>query len=265
MKFNHNKKRNTAFIYETLIMEFSKASINKQEERKQNILSILKEFFSKDKILKKDLEIYKSFEDTESLGTDLLAKVLHEAKDQFTFLNREAIFENQTSLINKVNKTLSHSVWSNFVPNYKKLATINQALSRTLNPKKQVLIEKKLISMLSESTVENKPFPNVNNLAVKTFIEKFNEQYGEKLNEQQKKLLGHYIMSADDDTEFKLFFHEEIGRLKNTIKQKIFKSDATLSDKLTKIYEKIDNYNNRKIDRGLLTEVIKIQSLVGEI
>ncbi len=58
MKFNQNKKRNTAFIYVTLIMEFSKASINKQKERKQNILSILKEFFSKDKILKKDLEIY---------------------------------------------------------------------------------------------------------------------------------------------------------------------------------------------------------------
>ena len=265
MKFNHNKKRNTAFIYETLILEFSKASIKKEEERKQNILSILKEFFSKDKILKKDLEIYKSFEDIENLGSDLLVKMLHEAKDQFIFLNREAIFESQTNLINKVNKILSHSVWANFVPNYKKLATINQALSRTLNPKKQVLIEKKLINMLNEDTAQSKPFPNVNNLAVKTFIEKFNEQYSKKLNEQQKKLLGHYIMSADDDTEFKLFFYEEIGRLKNTVKQKISESSAPLSDKLTKIYEKIDNYNSRKIDRSLLTEVIKIQSLVGEI
>ena len=72
-------------------------------------------------------------------------------------------------------------------------------------------------------------------------------------------------MSADDDTEFKLFFYEEIGRLKNTVKQKISVSDSSLSDKLTKIYERIDNYNNRKIDRSLLTEVIKIQSLVGEI
>jgi hypothetical protein len=265
MKFSHNKKRNTAFIYETLIMEFSRASIEKEEEKKQNILSILKEFFSKNKILKKDLEIYKSFEDTESLEPDLLIKMLQEAKEQFKFLDRTAIFENQTNLINKINKSLSPSVWSNFVPNYKRLATINQALDRTLNPKKQVLIEKKLINMLSDDSTENKPFPNVNNLAVKTFIEKFNEQYGEKLNEQQKKLLGHYIMSADDDTEFKLFFYEEIGRLKNTVKQKISVSDSSLSDKLTKIYERIDNYNNRKIDRSLLTEVIKIQSLVGEI
>ena len=48
MKFSHNKKRNTAFIYETLIMEFSKASMKKQNQRKQKILLILKEFFSKD-------------------------------------------------------------------------------------------------------------------------------------------------------------------------------------------------------------------------
>ena len=46
MKFSHNKKRNTAFIYEMLIMEFSRASINKDETKKQNILSILKEYFS---------------------------------------------------------------------------------------------------------------------------------------------------------------------------------------------------------------------------
>ena len=81
MKFNHNKKRNTAFIYETLIMEFSKASINKQEERKQNILSILKEFFSKDKILKKLTPIFKTWRRKGGSATEISKHKKMKTKD----------------------------------------------------------------------------------------------------------------------------------------------------------------------------------------
>jgi hypothetical protein len=63
MKFSHNKKRNTAFIFEILIKELTKSSINENQLRKAAIVDLLKEFFSKDKLLKKDLEIYKSFDE----------------------------------------------------------------------------------------------------------------------------------------------------------------------------------------------------------
>lgn len=265
MKFSHNKKRNTAFIYETLLMEYSKASINEEEQKKNNILSILKEYFSKAKILKQDLEIYKAFEKTDDLDKELITRMIGEAKLQFNSLDREQIFETQTKLINTINKSLSPNVWTNFVPNYKKLATINQALNKTLNPKKQVIIEKKLVNMLSKIEQEKKPFPNVNNLALKTFVEKFNDQYGDKLNEQQKKLLSHYITSSDDDTDFKLYFYEEVSRLKQTIQEKINNSDNNLSSKLQLIYEKVDDYNKRKLDTDLMTEVLRIQSLIEEI
>ena len=265
MKFSHNKKRNTAFIYETLLMEYSKASINEEEQKKSNILNILKEYFSKTKILKQDLEIYKAFESTDDMDSDLITKMLSEAKLQFNSLDRDKIFETQTKLINTINKSLSPNVWTNFVPNYKKLATINQVLSKSLNPKKQVVIEKKLLGMLNRIEDTKKPFPNVNNLALKTFVEKFNNQYGDKLNEQQKKLLSHYITSADDDTEFKLYFYEEISRLKQTIQEKINNDNGNLSSKLKLIYEKVDDYNKRKLDTDLMTEVLRIQSLVEEI
>ena len=246
-------------------MEYSKASINEEEQKKSNILSILKEYFSKTKILKQDLEIYKAFESTDDMDSDLITKMLSEAKLQFNSLDRDKIFETQTKLINTINKSLSPNVWTNFVPNYKKLATINQVLNKSLNPKKQVVIEKKLLGMLNRIEDTKKPFPNVNNLALKTFVEKFNNQYGDKLNEQQKKLLSHYITSADDDTEFKLYFYEEISRLKQTIQEKINNDNGNLSSKLKLIYEKVDDYNKRKLDTDLMTEVLRIQSLVEEI
>ena len=46
MKFKHNKKRNTIFIFESLVRELTKSVINKDFSRKKEILSIIKENFS---------------------------------------------------------------------------------------------------------------------------------------------------------------------------------------------------------------------------
>ena len=51
MKFKHNKKRNTAFLYEALIQEYTRAIINTEPQIQKNVKNILKEFFSKGKVL----------------------------------------------------------------------------------------------------------------------------------------------------------------------------------------------------------------------
>ena len=43
MKLKHNKKRNTAFLYESLIKEMTKAVVDKNKELKNEIVSILRE------------------------------------------------------------------------------------------------------------------------------------------------------------------------------------------------------------------------------
>ena len=43
MKVKHNKKRNTAFLYESLVKELTKAIVRQQEERKGKIIKIIKE------------------------------------------------------------------------------------------------------------------------------------------------------------------------------------------------------------------------------
>ena len=41
MKLKHNKKRNTAFLYETLIVELTKATITENNQKRETILNIL--------------------------------------------------------------------------------------------------------------------------------------------------------------------------------------------------------------------------------
>jgi hypothetical protein len=226
----------------------------------------LREHFRKGASLSEDLEIYKSFYETKDLDDELITKLLAEAKKQYTSLDRESIFSSQTKLINEVNKKLGHGIWNNFIPNYKKLATINQTLNQDLPPKKQVLMEKKLINNFLKKGEDKKPFPNVNNLAVKTFIEKFNKEYSETLTEAQKDFLNRYIMSSKDDgVEFKMYLYGEIDRLKTTLQEKISKADQNTSTKLQKVVNKMTNYNERKINKSLISEIMKIQSLTEEV
>ena len=266
MKYNHNKKRNTALIYEVLINELTKVTLNNDSKKREKIVDVLKEFFSKGKILSKELEIYKSLAgDTTYKSKEIVEKILIESKKQFDSLDRKQIFNQQTKLINKINKSLSKNIWQNYIPSFKKSATINQILQSDLSPKKQVVLESKLIEALVSSKPENK-FPKVNNLAMKTFITKFNEKYSKELNESQKQFLNKYIIShVDGGLEFKTYVYAEIDRLKTVLKENSSHKDKNTQIKIQKVLDKISNYNKKKLDKDSLYEIFKIQMLVSEI
>ena len=60
MKTRHNKKRNTAFIYESLIKEATAAIIKNDHDTKKKVVTILKKHFSEGSILKSHLDCYRS-------------------------------------------------------------------------------------------------------------------------------------------------------------------------------------------------------------
>ena len=80
MKISHNKKRNTLFLYEALVREYTRAKLEKNERKLQEIKSLLFEYFSDGKILKEELKIYKAILNTENTDKDLAEKILEEAK-----------------------------------------------------------------------------------------------------------------------------------------------------------------------------------------
>ena len=56
----HIKKRNTAFLYETLVKELTKSVVKKQHQRKERVIQIIKENFNKNTPLHRELQLYKS-------------------------------------------------------------------------------------------------------------------------------------------------------------------------------------------------------------
>ena len=135
MKIKHNKKRNTAFVYEILIKEATVAILKKDTKRRDNVINIIKKHFKSDSLLRKDLECYRSLYENQSLTQLTSEKIIKEVKLQKRLLDAARLFKQQTALIHDINKEASSSIFNNFIPNYKTLATIDQIFSDRISPK----------------------------------------------------------------------------------------------------------------------------------
>ena len=218
-KLKHNKKRNTAFLYETLVRELTKSIVKKNNQRKEKLMETIKEFFGKDKLLAKELELYKALCETYSMEPHVAEKLIFEIRKQHDTLDKKQIFNEQSSLIKKMNQIISKNAFSSFVPNYKSLATVYQIFNQETPTKERVLLESKMLTTMTtkakEVIQEMKP---IDDITFRTFVDKFNTEYSGKLINEQKELLTKYISSfIDNGIELKVFLNEELGRLKRLL------------------------------------------------
>lgn len=269
MKIKHNKKRNTAFVYEALIKEATEAIVKNDLEKKQKIVKIIKNYFTPFSELKRDLDCYRSLYETRGLDSETSEKIIKEAKLSKMLIDPANLFKQQTSLINDINKDLSPDIFNNFVPNYKTLATIFQMFNGS-NPKQQIMLESQLTDFMSTAEEEVKEMVPIDNIVYNSFVKKFNEKYGDSLLREQKELLMHYITSfVDNSLELKIFLNEEIGRLKIKLQEAKttdeIKSDESMINKTDSVISKLDNYSKEIVSESLLLTVLKTQKLVKEI
>ncbi len=271
MKLKHNKKRNTAFLYEALVRELTKAVIKKDGGRKEKVLSIIKEHFPAGSPLNRELKVFEALRDSSGLNRGLAEKLILEAKMLHRGLDSDKVYKEQTRLINKINKELNSSVFSNFVPNYKYLATIDQILDRGTTLKDRVILEDRLAGVLATRGPEGEQMKPIDNLVYGKFVEKFNDKYSNEdhLHEEQKYLLNHYITSfADNGIKFKIFLNEELGRLKHEVEQILslaeVKEDPTIMQKTQEVLSVLSSFSDRGIDAMAIKDILHIQSLVRE-
>lgn len=270
MKIKHNKKRNTAFVFESLLREATVAIIKGDTDKQHKVVQIIKKHFTADSELKKHLECYRSLYENQSLNAQISEKILTEAKMASRLIDPHGLFKSQTELINDINTTLSPSVFNNFVPNYKTLATIDQIFCDKLPPKTRVMLESTIVENMTKSVPENVVNEEIDNTTVSCFVGKFNEKYSETLSEEQKQLLSHYITSfTDNAVSLKMFLNEEIVRLKKVITEsstdEMFTEDAEMKQKASQIIEKLEGFKKAQINDDILLTVLKTQELVKEM
>ena len=255
-----------------LVRELTKSVIQKKSDYGIKISRIVKEHFGKGTLLKKELEIYKSLQENSGLQPYVAEKLIFEAKNQYSKLDKEQIFQEQSALIKKINKELTSDVFSQFVPNYKSIATIHQIFNSSLSPKKKVLLENVIFETLTatEKLVESKE-KKVDNLVIKKFVERYNRQYETTtLHEEQKKLLQKYVMSfSDNGLDLNVYLNEEIGRLKDALSKsdsvKEIAEDKEMLDKSRTILNILESFKEEAVSGDMVKKVLRVQNLVREM
>tara|TARA_A100000172_G_scaffold74600_2_gene56819 strand:+ start:439 stop:1269 length:831 start_codon:yes stop_codon:yes gene_type:complete len=269
MKNKHNKKRNTAFVFEALAREATVAIIKGDNERKEKVVSIVRKHFTNDSLLKKDLECYRSLYENQNLDEPTSKKIMEAALAAKRLIDPDGLFKQQTEIINDINKELEPKTFNNFVPNYKSLATIAKMFN-TNSPKQSVMLESKIVKGMTE-TIEAQALETIDSLTFTTFTKKFNEKYGNSLLEEQKNLLNNYISSfSHDDLETKIYLNRELGRLKQSLSEAVsaeeIANDPEMIRKTNAVREKLDNLSKEtSLNESTLLTILKTQELVKEI
>ena len=270
LKQKHNKKRNTAILYESLVRELTKAVLNKNNEIKQKAVSMLKDHFSSNTLLGKELKLYKVLCETYDLSPRAAEKLVFEMRSRHEELNYKGLFKEQSNVIKKINQSFGKSFFSSFIPNYKTVASIYQIFNQETPSKDRILLEETMIEKLCSSEEEQQQMKPIDHLTYKTFVKKFNEEYAKPLLKEQKELLSKYISSfADNGIEFKIFLNEEVSRLKEKVSEALtleeIKSDSNMVEKTKKVLNMMNDFRNEHINKEMIKKVLNIQDLVREI
>jgi len=272
MKFKHNKKRNTAFLFETLIKEMAKSVVANDSERQTKIAKIIKRHFTKRGVLYKDLQSYKVLMELKEAETGFAQRIISEVRRDRDRLNTQNIFSEQSKLIKKINVELGQEVYSNFVPNYKTMATIGQLFADNVSPNEKVILEDKLLTEMTkaEEKTEKEILEHIDSIAYKTFTNKFNKAYAGKLHEEQQQVVSKYIYSVSDNgISLKTYLNEEVGRLRDKVRSSLdskeISSDPEMVKKTEQVLEFLDSLTETKLDEAAIKKIMQIQGLIREV
>ena len=269
MKNKHNKKRNTAFVFEALAREATVAIIKGDIKRKAKVVSIVRKHFTGDSLLKKDLECYRSLYENQNLDQTTSKKIVEAVLAAKRLIDPDGLFKQQTEVINDINKELSPATFNNFVPNYKSLATIAKMFN-TNSPKQSIMLEGRIIEgMISDTEVSN--LEPMDSITFTTFTKKFNQKYGDTLLREQKELLNQYISSfSNEELELKIYLNRELGRLKESLEKATeveeVAADEEMINKTKLVKECLESLSSETtLTEATLFTILKTQELVKEI
>ena len=248
----------------------TKCVLEEESAQKEQILSLIREYFSKGSPLYEELKLFKSVlscADT-SAKSRIVEKVIAEAKNRYDKLDKKEIFSEQSKLIRSINHRHGTQFYNCFIPNYKDIASIGLYLqNKSLSPKKRLMLEDNLVRYLGRQTQKLTEMKHLDNLEYRTFVNKFNTAYEKTLQMEQKNLLTNYIVSfSDNGVGLKTFLNEEIGRLKEAVEMQIVEGKSISNkENFKKVKTKLDNYAQTPINQQMVEEIFYIQDLIAEV
>lgn len=227
----HNKKRNTALLYEFLIRTISSALVDDDKRKSAVALKILRRYFKPGTTLYKEFRIFNALVKT-TVSTDSVAStILREARTAIENLDYTALDREKSLLIRNINHAINdENFYDQPIAEYRLYATIQTLFNEWRKPvgTTDIVSLANYENQLREWLITEKKYedhtlidetPGTTRLLMKVMMKKLNEKYSAALNDDQKEIIKAYAFSTanDDQTTIKKKLKEIREGLLNAI------------------------------------------------
>ena len=247
MSRTHNKKRNTALLYEFLIKTISSALVENDKRKSSIALKIIRRYFKSGTELYKEFRIFNALIKTTVSSDSVGTSILKEARAAVESLNHEMLDKEKSLLIRNINHAINdENFYDQPVAEYRMYASIQTLFNEWQKPVGTADIallanyENQLREwLISEKKKEDHTIidetPGTTRLLMKIMMKKLNEKYSVSLNNDQREIIKAYAFSTANDKQ-------------TTIKKKLVEVQGTLLEAID-IYTTQNSNNTFVVDK----------------
>lgn len=279
MTIQHNKKRNVGIIYELLLRSISASLVEGNKQKAQDALDIIAKYYDKSTELYKEYRLFNAMVKSTVSDTPVAAAVLSEAKSAARRFDIKKLDHEKSLLIREINHKLQDlNFYHRRIPDYRYYATVQNLMNEwSIGDRsdlvKTVSLEGQVVQWLlrekTEIELEDvKPNIEVDGLVVKIMSEKFNQKYGNKLNESQTQLIRDYIFSIENNQTD--VFVDRLAELKeqalgkvNILKLKT--ENQILQERIPLVESALRSLTLKELDDETISKFMTISQLVTEL
>jgi hypothetical protein len=280
--FNHNKKRNSALVYEFLVRHMGRTMIEKDLDAYRRTYEVARRYFGSGAYLAKELELFDVIRAARGLSERSARRVLEEVLSHASRLDRRTVEIKKSNLIKELNYSFGRDFFSRYrVPEYRLLASVQLLINATgagttLRERVEniVQLEESVVRyMMSTDPVAGPQAPDqVDRLVCALAAKKFQERYGDALNAPQKSLLERYVRSIVTGDQSRLTDHleSERRRISGVIdgparSLREVKEDSVMRERLAEASSRLRELRTSEPDGSIVQEMMLYQKLVEEL
>lgn len=281
MSRSHNKKRNTALLYEFLVRTISSALVEGDKKKSSTALRILRRYYKPGTHLYKEFRLFNALVKSTVSSDAVVSSILSEAKAAAAGTDVTALDREKSLLIRSINHMLKdENFYDQPVAEYRLYATIQTLLNEWRKPVGTSDIaslanyENQLREwLLSEKKKEDHTLidetPGTTRLLMKVMMKKLNEKYSATLNEEQREIIKAYAFStaSEDQTTVKKKLEEIRENLLESIDQYVEqkKEDKFLANKMQDAKSKILSESLDIVDDNVVSKFMLYSTLRHEL
>ena len=277
----HSKVKNVGVLFELLTRQITSDTLSSKQ--KSPAISIVKEFFKKDTVLARELDLYKALQQQKYTSDAKAEKFIDIVISEYVKLNRSKSKREKYNLVREIKKHYNlDDFFKSRVSNYRLNASICSLLESnasidSIKPSQLMKYRFNIVEHITGTHTSTKDSDTVLNeyskqekdlrlLSYKILLEKFNDKYG-TLTSKQKSLLREYINNISNTSTLKKYIVTEVNIINKELSALIENvTDDIVKVKLTEVQAQLSNIQNDKVVRDKhLVSMLRSYDLIKEL